>query len=212
MTVLTWEAGRTLMRAHPHLFGSGAFDDRTATSNRFSPLRTPEGHVWPVIYAGSTDTTAAAETIFHSLPGSGRPRNVPLDRYRSWQWSPIVARRPLTMLAVDARHPQADVLIDCDALGCPEARTAIMPILSSHPDIDGLVWPFAQLHDQPSSVVIGQDTEVAVLLLHAAPRRQGGLTSDDLEAVDPGVPFALPAGTDRLDEVALALGVTVVRS
>ena len=49
----------------------------------------------PELYAGSDDHPAAAETIFHRLAGRGRPRRIPLARYRSWQWSLVDADGPL---------------------------------------------------------------------------------------------------------------------
>ncbi len=68
MNVLDWPAGRPLVRAHPHLFGSTEFDMRgpgTAHA-RFSPVDIG-GDTLPVIYAGVDDRTASAESIFHQM-------------------------------------------------------------------------------------------------------------------------------------------------
>lgn len=209
---VAWAAGRRLVRAHPHLFGSTEFDRRADAGARFSPLRLGGGLVG-VLYAGDDDRTAAAETIFRGLAGPGRPRRVWLDRYRAWHWSPIAAVRDLTLLAVDQSLEGAAELIDGDAATYPHSRRRAAELLAAHPEVDGLAWCSRQLHDRPSSCEAAVDAAaVCVLLTAPAPGRRGGLGRDELAADGPVVPFATAEGVERLDRIAADLGVTVVRT
>jgi hypothetical protein len=212
VTLLVWPAGRSFVRAHAHTFGSSELDARTTGDHRFSPLEV-DGATVPVIYAGTDDRTAAAETIFHRLPGHGRPRRVPLDRYLGWQWSRVRAIRDLRLLAIDARLEGAADLVDDDALSYAHARHRAAELLLEHPDADGLLWASQQLHDRPSTVVIDIDAgALCVMLVGTSARREGGVCRHELEPDGPATPFATPVGQERLDVIGDALGVTVTRA
>lgn len=209
---LRWPAGRSFVRAHSHEFGSTEFDTRTDVERRFSPL-TLDRKLTPVIYAGSDDRTAAAETIFHWLPDRGRPRRVWLDRYRAWHWSRVRAARDLQLLPLDARTPGVEILVDGDASTYPDARDAAAELLREHPAVDGLIWASRQLHDRPSAVEVDVDADgMCLLLLGRAAGRAGGVDRGELTADEPVVPFATPEGVERLDVIGHQLDVTVTRS
>ncbi|TVR38067.1 MAG: RES domain-containing protein [Nitriliruptor sp.] len=212
VTLLVWPQGRSFVRAHSHAFGSTEFDRRADPDARFSPLRHAGAGVG-VIYGGTDDRVAAAETIFHRLPGQGRPRRVPLDRYRAWQWSEVLARRDLLLLPLDATLPGAGTLVDGNATTYRQARAQASELLRDHPRIDGFVWASHQLADEPSSVTIDiVDTGLCVLLIEDTHDRDGGVSRADLDAAGPSVPFATAEGLERLDAIGDALDVTVVRA
>lgn len=216
--LLVWTVGTLLVRAHPHLYGSAQLDSRRAVDYRFSPLLLPSG-LLPVISAGEDDRTAAAETIFHTLPpgaagGSGRPARVWLDRYRTWQWSTIRPLRDLQLLRLDRAGLRTLGLqgrvVDMDASGYPASRRTAIESLTAHPEVDGLVWNSRQLLPLPSSrdLVAGSR---CVLLVGLVQRRTGGVGPDDFESDDPAIPFMSAEGVERLDAIAAGLDVTVVR-
>jgi hypothetical protein len=212
VTLLVWPTGRPFVRAHAHTFGSTELDARTTGDHRFSPLEV-DGATVPVIYAGTDDRTAAAETIFHRLPGHGRPRRVPLDRYLGWQWSRVRATRDLRLLAIDARLEGAADLVDGDALSYAHARHGAAELLREHPDADGFLWASRQLHDQPSTVLVDVDAgALCVMLVGTSAGRDGGVSRDELEPDGPATPFATPNGQERLDVIGHELGVTVTRA
>ena len=207
-----WPAGRPFVRAHEHAFGSTESDPRATGDRRFSPF-TADGVIVPVLYAGTDDRTATAETIFHRLAGRGRPRRVPLARYRSWQWSEVHPTRDLRLLALDAGLPDAAELVDGDALSCARSRQRAAELLRQHPDADGLVWVSRQLHDRPSTAVVNLDSDgLCLLLVTPTAGRSGGMARHDLAADGPAVPFATSAGLERLDVIGDELGVTITRS
>jgi hypothetical protein len=212
VTPLVWPASQTFVRAHSHTFGSTEFARRADAAARFSPLLS-DGVVVPVIYGGTDDRTAAAETIFHRLPGRGRPRRVALDRYRAWQWSEVIARRDLLLLPLDATFDGAGVLVDGDATTYPQSRARAVDVLRAHPEVDGFGWASNQLTDKPSSVTIDiARTELCLLLIEDTVDGLGGVSRDDLEAAGPSMPFAATAGLERLDVIGDELGVTVTRA
>lgn len=212
MSLVVWPAGRPFVRAHEHAFGSTEFDPRTTGDRRFSPLSGERG-VTPVLYAGSDDRTAAAETIFHRLPGGGRPRRIPLARFRSWQWSLVHPTRDLHLLALDAGLPDATNLVDRDALTYARSRERAAALLHRSPDADGLLWVSRQLHDRPSTAVANLDTDgLCLLLVTTTAGRSGGVARHELTADGPAIPFATTAGLERLDVIGDTLGVTITRS
>ena len=212
MSLVVWPAGRPVVRAHEHAFGSTEFDPRTTGDRRFSPL-TDEHGILPVLYAGSDDRTAAAATIFHRLPGHGRPRRVPLARYRSWQWSQVHPTRDLHLLALDAGLPDATELVDGDAITYARSRERAAALLHRNADADGLLWVSRQLHDRPSTAVASLDSDgLCLLLVTTTAGRTGGVARHDLTADGPAIPFASTTGLERLDVIGDALGVTITRS
>ena len=212
MSLVVWPAGRPFVRAHEHAFGSTEFDPRTTGDRRFSPLTGESGAI-PVLYAGTDDRTAAAETIFHRLPGRGRPRRIPLARYRSWQWSLVHPTRDLHLLALDAGLPDATDLVDGDAFTYASSRERAATLLHRSPDADGLLWVSRQLHDRPSTAIADLDSDGRCLLLVTrTTARSGGVARHELTADGPAIPFASTAGLERLDVIGDALGVTITRS
>ena len=200
------------MRAHEHAFGSTEFAPRTTGDRRSSPL-TDEHGILPVLYAGSDDRTAAAETLFHRLPGRSRPRRIPLARYRSWQWSQLHPTRDLHLLALDAGLPDATVLVDGDAITYASSRERAAALLHRNADADGLLWVSRQLHDRPSTAVASLDSDgLCLLLVTRTAARSGGVARHELTADGPAIPFASTAGLERLDVIGDALGVTIARS
>lgn len=200
------------MRAHEHAFGSTEFDPRTTGDRRFSPL-TVESGILPVLYAGSDDLTAAAETIFHRLPGRGRPRRVPLARLRSWQWSLVHPTSDLHLLALDTGLPDATELVDGDALTYARSHQRAAALLRRNLDVDGLLWVSRQLHDRPSTAVASLESDgLCLLLVTTTAGRTGGVARHELAADGPALPFASTAGLERLDVIGDALGVTITRS
>jgi hypothetical protein len=186
-----------LVRAHEHTFVSTEFDPRTTGDRRFSPL-TGESGVVSVLYAGTDDRTAAAETVFDRLPGGGRPRRVPLARCLSWQWSQVHPTRDLHLLALDAGLPDATDRVDGDALTHARSQQRAAALLRRNPDADGLVWESRQLHDRPSTAIASLDSDgLCLLLLTTTTGRTGGVARYELTADGPAIPFAPPIRRSR---------------
>lgn len=206
---LEWPAGKSLVRAHLHEFGSTEFDRRPSRSpgSRFAPLGNPP---IGVIYLGSDARTASAETIFHTVAPAGRPRRVPLDRYVAWQWSTIAAPRPLSLVRLDDSMPRAARLVDGDATTYASSRHGAEGLLLAESDADGLVWCSRQLYERPSRRDATTTDDLCILLLERSDRRAGGVARDELEGIAPSVPFLGETGRELLDEVADDLDVTVV--
>ncbi len=194
------------------MFGSTEFDGRTDTDARFSPL-TVNGNLVPVIYAGTDDRTAAAETIFRATAVHTGQRRVMLDRYRAWQWSQILPRRDLHLLPIGQHLTNAATLVDGDATTYPQARAAAAAVFAAHPHVDGFIWASRQLHPRPSTITITVDTpDACVLLVAAGDGRPGGIARSDLTADQPSVPFASPVGLERLDIIGDRLDITIHRT
>jgi hypothetical protein len=69
------------------------------------------------------------------------------------------------------------------------------------PEVDGLWWNSRQ-----------DPGRWAVMFFGAHPSFSGGIRAGDLTADAPVLPFAAPAGLQRLDTIALDFDITVVRS
>lgn len=208
--LLTWQAGRELTRAHSHEFGSTEFDRRDDNDARFSPLSIGGQHA-AVLYAGTDDRTAAAETIFRTLPDRRRPRRVFADRYRSWQWTQIIAMRDLLLIAVDRTLAGAAPLVDGDATTYTDSRRLAGEMLAANDQADGLIWCSNQLHDEPSQQDV-EDPDAAVCVLLVERPNGGGVTRKQLAAAGPSLPFLLPSGMARLDVIGVEFDVTIVRA
>jgi len=202
-----WPAGRFISRAHPHDFGSVQFDARSGAGSRFSTIY-HKGAVLPVLYGGEDNVAVASETIFQTvdLPTSTtRPRRVFLLKFLSWQWSTVETRRDLLLVRLDddglaqIGSSRGDLI---EGLRSTYAFTRAWgeAIATAVGRADGMWWYSRQAPDR-----------WAVVLFQKAPGRSGGLRPGDLVDVGPALPFALPAGTEQLDEIALRFDTTVVR-
>jgi len=203
----SWPAGRLISRAHPHDFGSVQFDARKAVESRFSTIRYRSA-VLPVLYGGEDDLAAASETIFHSvdLPTSStRPRRVFLGKFLSWQWSTVETQRELAIVRLDDAglahigSSRAD-LLDGSRATYAVTRLWSEAIAAAVGRADGMWWYSRQAPDR-----------WAVVLFEKVGGRSGGLRPGDLIGHGPALPFAFPAGTERLDQIAVGFGTTVVR-
>jgi hypothetical protein len=161
-----------------------------------------------VLYGGENDVTAASETIFHSVDtptGSALPRKVPLLRFASWQWSEIVTVRELHMIRLDdvglaAISTSRSDLIECGRPAYAVTRAWAEALANAVPASDGIWWMSRQA-----------PAHMAVMLFGETPGREGGIASGDLDADGPALPFALPQGLDRLNEIGDELGITIDR-
>jgi uncharacterized protein YjiS (DUF1127 family) len=196
-----------ISRAHPHDFGSVQFDARADADSRFSSIHY-KGAVLPVLYGGEDDEAAASETIFPTvdLPtATTRPRRVFLGKFLSWQWSSVETRRRLVLVRLDDRG-LSDIgtsrqdLIEGSRATYAFTRQWAEAIAAAVGGADGMSWYSRQAPDR-----------WAVVLFEKVPGRSGGLRPGDLVGYGPALPFALPAGTERLDQIALSFGTTVVR-
>ena len=202
-----WPAGRFISRAHPHDFGSVQFDTRSGADSRFSTIY-HKGAVLPVLYGGEDNVAVASETIFHTvdLPTSTtRPRRVFLLKFLSWQWSTIETRRELRLVRLDDDGlaqigSSREDLIEGARATYAFTRQRGEAIAAAVGRADGMWWYSRQAPDR-----------WAVVLFQKVPGRSGGLRPGDLVGVGPALPFALPMGTEQLDEVALRFDTTVVR-
>jgi hypothetical protein len=196
-----------IARAHPHDFGSVQFDARTTVDSRFSPIYL-KGTVLPVLYGGQDDVAAASETIFHTvdLPTSAtRPRRVFLGKFLSWQWSTIETQRELVLVRLDddgLAHIGSSraKLIEGSRTTYAFTRKWGEAVAQAVGRVDGMWWYSRQAPDRWAAV-----------LFQKVAGRSGGLRPGDLVGHGPALPFAFPAGTERLDEIALSFGTTVVR-
>ncbi|MHB8457451.1 MAG: RES family NAD+ phosphorylase [Acidimicrobiales bacterium] len=196
-----------ISRAHPHDFGSVQFDARSGADSRFSTIY-HKGAVLPVLYGGEDNLAVASETIFHTvdLPSSStRPRRVFLLKFLSWQWSAVATRRELVLVRLDDDGLARIGTSRADLIEGPRATYGFTrawgeAIAEAIGRADGMWWHSRQAPDRRAAV-----------LFQKVPRRSGGLRPGDLVGVGPALPFALPAGTEQLDEIALRFGTTVVR-
>jgi hypothetical protein len=202
-----WPAGRLISRAHPHDFGSVQFDARSDADSRFSTI-CHMGAALPVLYGGEDDVAAASETIFHTLDlptSTARPRRVFLVKYLTWQWSTVETRRQLRLVRLDddgLAHigTSRNDLIEGPLATYSFTRHWAEAIAAAAGRADGMWWYSRQAPDRWAAV-----------LFQKVPGRSGGLRPGDLVGHGPSLPFALPAGTERLDEIALRFDTTVVR-
>jgi hypothetical protein len=205
--VETWPIGTRIARAHPHEFGSAQFDQREDADSRFSTIRYG-GRVLPVLYGGQDDAAAMSETIFHTVDVAGspvRPRTVFVEKYLTWQVSTVATTRELSIVRFDddglaALGTSRAELIECDRRSYPCTREWAEAIARAIDDCDGIRWQSRQDPDRWAAVLFGR-----------VARRPGGLRSGDIVGRGPAVPFASQQGMDRLDGVALAFDITVVR-
>lgn len=202
-----FDAGLTLERAHPHDFGSTQFDGRGNVNARFSTIR-HGGEVIDVLYCGGSRDAAASETIFHTIDGPAgphRPRRVYLAKYETWQWSTVETTAPVRLVRLDddgltnLGTTRAD-LIEGDRSTYPLTRAWAEALLSAFDDVDGFWWMSRQApHRQ------------AFALYARTAGRAGGIAGGELHGRGPALPFALPAGLDELDGIALSFDITVLR-
>ena len=202
-----WSAGTPICRAHPHTFGSAQLDERPNANLRFSTIHY-RGRVVPVAYGGQDDHAAASETIFHTVDtptGAIRPRRVYVAKYFAWQWSTIHPTRDLHLVRLDdvgltALGTTRDDLIETGRPSYPTTQSWAEAIAEALPTIDGMWWYSRQ-----------DPTRKAVLVFGKLPRRPGGLQPADLTSNQPALPFALPQGLDRLDQIADDFDIEVTR-
>lgn len=205
--ISTWPSGQVIWRAHPHDFGSAQFDNRPDQDARFSTIRF-RGQVLPVLYGGENDLAIASETIFHTIDVAGsavRPRRVFLDQYLTWQWSMLRTVRPLQLIRLDDQGlasigTNRPDLIEGSRMTYPTARSWAQALALARPDADGMWW---QSRQEPA--------RWAVVLFGVARGRAGGFSPGDVQGFQPAVPFASPAGLERLDQLGLDAGITIVR-
>ncbi len=203
----SWPTGTRIHRAHPHLYGSAQCDVRPNADSRFSTIRF-SGSVIPVLYGGENDQTAASETIFHSVDtptGSALPRKVPLMRYVSWQWSEVVTVRELHLIRLDddgleALNTSRADLIEGGRPTYTTTRAWAEALADAVPTSDGLWWMSRQ-----------DPGHRAVMLFGEVAGRDGGIANGDLDADSPALPFALPQGLNRLNEIGDLLDITIDR-
>jgi hypothetical protein len=202
-----WPSEQIIWRAHPHDFGSAQFDNRQDQNARFSTIRF-RGQVLPVLYGGENDLAVASETIFHTIDAAGsavRPRRVFLDQYLTWQWSMVRTVRPLQLIRLDGQGlasigTNRQDLIEGSRLTYATTRSWAEALALARPDADGMWW---QSRQEPA--------RWAVVLFLAITGRAGGLSLGDIQGFQPAVPFASPAGSERLDQLGVDLGITIVR-
>ena len=204
-----WEAGRTIVRAHPSIFGSTEFDRRDDAEARWSTI-TPNGRVQGVLYGAADHDAAASETVFHTVPaasgtgGDVRPRRVPLGPFVAWVWSTIACRRDLTLVDLDGDGLTAigatrEDLILSGRLEYPVTRQWSVALWHAAPEADGFYWTSRQAPGRP-----------AIMVLEARDDRPGGVGRDELFADGPPDPFYYPEGIARLSELAVGLNITIV--
>jgi hypothetical protein len=202
-----FDAGLRLERAHPHDFGSVQFDTRGNANARFSTVQI-RGAVVGVLYSGESRAAAASETIFHTVdvPGTPRrPRHVYVTKYETWQWSTIETARSVRLVRLDGQglkdlNTTRPDIIEGDRSSYPLTRAWAAQLVTSLPDVDGFWWMSRQAPDKR-----------AYALYARTAGRPGGIADGELHGRGPALPFALPAGLDELDRVALEFEITVVR-
>lgn len=201
VSTITIAAGTPLVRADSHAFGSTEFDGRAGANARWSTIRVV-GSVVPVIYAGEDDLTAASETIFRLGSSGRRPRFVFAEKYRTWQWSTVGARRDLTL--ADLRDPALQAvgvprgpLLDGGEHTYPHTRRWAEQLLAAARELDGMVWHARQT-----------PTNRLAYVLFESPA--GGVVRNDLDAVGSAVPFTSIEGIERLRQIAVDYDVTLI--
>ncbi|MGO9874211.1 MAG: RES family NAD+ phosphorylase [Acidimicrobiia bacterium] len=197
----------TVDRAHSHDFGSTQFDARPNADSRFSTIW-HGGAVVPVAYGGADREAAASETIFHTIEGRGgplRPRRVFVGKYLTWQWSTIEVTRELHLVrlddaGLDVLGTTRNDLITGDRTTYSLTRQWAEALLNALPAVDGFWWMSRQYPFR----------QAFAFYAHVG-GRSGGIAPGDLKGRGPALPFALRAGLDELDRIALGFDITVVR-
>ena len=128
-----------------------------------------------------------------------------MAKYVTWQWSTIHPTRDLHLVRLDdvglsaLGTTRAD-LIETGRPSYPTTQSWAEAIAAALPTTDGMWWYSRQ-----------DSTRKAVLVFGKLPRRPGGVRPADLTSNEPALPFALPQGLDRLDQIADDFDVEVTR-
>ncbi len=207
--LVTWEAGRSIVRAHSSTFGSTEFDRRDDANARFSSIH-PAGAVQGVLYGAVDHDAAASETVFHTVPADDgttadvRPRQVPLGPFEPWTWSSITCGRHLRLVELDGAGLAAvgsnrEELILSGRHDYPITRRWADALWHAAPAADGLYWISRQAPGRP-----------ALMLYEASDHRPGGVARHELFAGGPPDPSFYPDGLERLFQLAIRLNITIV--
>lgn len=193
-----WPAGTPMFRVHAYKASTGQFrptqfNPGPKPTTRFAFFGSP---AVPVLYAGASEETAVAETIFHDIPITGG--RIAADSYRRRYLSEITALRDLQLaqlhsgglrtLKVKARR-----LIDTEAsqyLRTVRWAAAIHQTTA----VDGLVWMSRHWNSQKSVVLFGDRVAEADLTVTQLGRRV----------------FASPADVDWLNDLGQRLHIDVL--
>jgi hypothetical protein len=128
-----------------------------------------------------------------------------VTKYLTWQWSTIHPTRDFHLVSLDDAGltalgiSRAD-LIETGRRSYPATRPWAEAIAAALPSTDGMWWYSRQ-----------DPARKAVILFGRLPGRVGGAGPDDLASNEPALPFALPQGLDRLDQIANDFDVEVTR-
>lgn len=207
--LVSWAAGRPIVRAHPSVFGSTEFDRRPDADSRFSTIH-PNGIVQGVLYGAEDGDAAASETIFHTVPADQlespdlRPRQILLGPYESWMWSTVACGRDLVLVDLDSDGLKAigtnrDLLILSGRRDYPRTRRWSEALWHAAPQADGFRWLSRQAPGK-----------FAIILFEARDDRPGGVARRELFADGAPDPFFYPAGLARLADLAAQLNITLV--
>lgn len=163
-----------------------------------------------VLYGASGHDAAASETVFHTVPAPDltvvdqRPRQVPLDPYKSWVWSIVACARDLRLVDLDKKGLAAlgttrEQLVLSSRLDYPMTRQWAEALWHAAPWADGLFWISRQAPGYP-----------AIMLFEKRDDRDGGVNRNELHADGPPDAFFYPDGLERLYQLATRLDITVV--
>jgi hypothetical protein len=204
--VVDWPAARNLLRCHSNRWGPAEFYPGNAS--RFSPFlpviatgrrASRRAEFVPVLYASDTEIGALSETVFRDLPVGGT-KSIARSHLRRKNLSTLIVSRDLKLADLTS-HGLARLRLrrqtTIESTRKQYWRTAqLARAVHSLPDkFDGMIWVSRQ-HDTSKGLVLFGDRVAA--------------TDIDTDPAVPTFPLEFGHGRDLVDEIADAVGITIV--
>jgi uncharacterized protein YjiS (DUF1127 family) len=195
-----WSAGQPLLRVAIDNLGSTEFAN-TTRPRRFAPVITLDGDNVPVLYAGSTDRCALAESTFHDVPDDISTRTqVSAARLRAMRLSTLRSEVDLRLADLTDRALPDLGVTRAELIGCGPAAypaTALWGTAAWQTGFDGVVWNSRR-----------SPTDLSVILFAGRVDRYA-LVADEPLPLAPDTPNHVP-GYYRVLELAAELNVTII--
>jgi len=149
-----WPAEVAFYRVHSHRFGPTAFNPGPLPRSRFAFFGSPPV---PVLYAGSTEQAAVAESLLHDLPTAGG-RLVPAA-YENRVMSALTPTRDLRLAQFHSgglRRLGARARNLTDTAAAHYSRTVRWAeAVHNDTDLDGVVWMSGRWNSSKAVVLFG---------------------------------------------------------
>ena len=153
-------AGTRVHRVHARSRRPIGFNPCKGNPTRFAPIRDNDGRCVPSLYAGSTFTAVAYETVFHDVPAPARWKSVALDRVTGSAHAVLELRRNIRL--ANLRTPDLarwrvsrEALIASSPRQYPRTAEWARAVHDQFPDVEGLVWTSNQCDPDDACLFFG---------------------------------------------------------